>query len=313
MIGSALVGAANVGPTSPHRELTSPRQKRFDFVGGLFLLPYLVLLFLFGLGPAIYSMVIALIGIRGTTPFASSFAKVFADFRFLPALVNVGIYLIIWLPIMVVGVLIFALMLHQRRGRFSGAMRLIYFLPGAVTGSASVLLWYCMLDPSLSPFGAALKAIGLDSSPKVFQNSNLTIIFALLAFMTGVGQWIIILYGSMQNISGEILEAAAIDGSGPLRTAIAVKLPLVSKYVLYMLVLSLANGVQLFVEPQLIYSITQSVGSPNWSVNQFGYLLAFQDGNFAAAAVVALILLVICVVAGLFMVFRTDFFSTEVT
>jgi len=290
----------------------SGRRRGYDLTGGVFLLPYLVLLLLFGLGPALYSIGVAFVGIRGTTPFATSFVRVLQDFRFLPALTNVTIYLLIWLPIMVVGVVGLALLLHQRRGRFSGAMRLVYFLPGAVTGSASVLLWYCMLDPSLSPFGPALRALGFSSGTQVFHNANLTAIFALLAFTTGVGQWVIILYGAMQNISDEVLEAAAIDGSGPFRTALSIKLPLVSKYVLYMLMLSLANGVQLFVEPQLIYSITQSVGSPSWSLNQFGYTLAFQDGDFSSAAVVAIILLIICLVAGLFMVFRTDFFSTEV-
>lgn len=308
----AASAAAPVGPPDTADPPPRRRRAKYDLTGSLFMLPYVVLLLLFGLGPTIYSIAISLVGVKGQTPFGSSYVKMLADFRFWPAVANVGIYLAIWLPIMVGGVMLLALLLHQRRGRFSGLMRLAYFLPGAVTGSAAVMLWYCMLEPSFSPFGPALRAMGFESGTSVFQNQNLTIIFALIAFTTGVGQWIIIMYGAMQNIPDEILEAAQIDGSGPIRTALQVKLPLVSKYVVYMVVLSLANGVQLFVEPQLIYAITRSAGSPWWSLNQFGYSLAFQNSDFGSAAAVSIVLLVVCVAAGLFMVFRTDFFATEV-
>lgn len=316
MTSTTRTGAAAAAPVrsvaAPSQSPPRRRRATYDLTGSLFLLPYVILLILFGLGPTIYSIVISLVGVKGQTPFGSSYVKMLADFRFWPAVANVGIYLAIWLPIMVGGVMLLALLLHQRRGRFSGAMRLAYFLPGAVTGSAAVMLWYCMLEPSFSPFGPALNAMGLESGTDVFQNQNLTVIFALIAFTTGVGQWIIIMYGAMQNIPDDVLEAAQIDGSGPIRTALQVKLPLVSKYIVYMVVLSLANGVQLFVEPQLIYAITRSAGSPWWSLNQFGYSLAFQNADFGSAAAVSIVLLLVCVGAGLFMVFKTDFFATEV-
>lgn len=287
------------------------RKPKYDAAGMVFVAPYLLLLLAFGIGPALYSILLSFVDGQTGGIGGANYAKVLADFRFWPAVGNVLLYLAIWLPIMVFGVLLFALLLHHRPSRLGGAMRLLYFLPGAVTGSASVLLWYCMLEPSLSPFRSALNAMGLETGSQVFQNRNLAIIFALIAFTTGVGQWIIIMYGALQNIPEELSESAAIDGAGPLRTALQIKLPMVSKYVLYMVILSLANGLQLFVEPQLIYNITKSAGSPWWSLNQLGYAEAFQRGDFGASAVISLALLVICVLAGLLMIFKTDFFSTE--
>ncbi|GIG63458.1 sugar ABC transporter permease [Longispora fulva] len=289
-------------------------RRRFDRTGTLFVLPYVVLLFVFGLGPAAYSIYQSFVDDRtGTGDVGlSNYQFVLGDFRFWPAVSHVAIYLGIWLPVMVVGVLVFALLLHERASRFSGAMRLLFFLPGAVTGSASILLWYCMLEPSLSPFAPALKAMGLESGNEIFQNTHLTVIFALIAFTTGVGQWIVIMYGALQNISADVLEAAALDGAGAIRTALQIKLPQISKYVLYMVILCLANGLQLFVEPQLIYGITHTAGSPWWSLNQFGYALAFQNGDFGSAAVISLLLLVLSTGAALVLILRTDFFQTEV-
>ncbi|MEV5486088.1 MULTISPECIES: carbohydrate ABC transporter permease [Streptomyces] len=293
----------------------APRRRRSDAHGWWFLAPYLVLLLVFGLLPtgyAIYdSFVVDNAASAGSGLGTGNYQNVFADFRFLPALTHVGIFLLLWLPPMVIGVLFFALLLHDRVSRVTGAMRLVYFLPGAVTGSASVLLWYCMLQPSLSPFAPMLKAMGLTGDAEVFQSGNLTLIFAIMAFTTGVGQWIVIMYGALQNIPDEVLEAAALDGCGPVRRALLIKLPMVTKYVLYMVILSFAAGVQIFVEPQLIYQITRSAGSPWWSLNQFGYTLAFQSGDFGGAATVSVILLAISTLAALLLIFRTDFFSTE--
>jgi multiple sugar transport system permease protein len=293
--------------------VATTRRRGGHAVGWLFLAPYVLLLLGFGIGPAAYAVYESFVDSHdgGSSFGASNYVRIFADFRFWPAVGNVAMFLLIWLPVMVLGVLILALLLHERASRFTGAMRLIFFLPAAVTGSASMLLWYCMLEPSLSPFGPALRAMGLDSGAKMFQTSHLAIIFAIIAFTTGAGQWVVIMYGALQNIPGEVMEAAAVDGSGPLRTAIQIKLPLVSKYVLYMVILSMAAGLQMFVEPQLIYAITRSAGSPWWSLNQFGYALAFQNGDFGGAAAVSLILLVLSTLAALVLIFRTNFFSTE--
>jgi multiple sugar transport system permease protein len=129
--------------------------------------------------------------------------------------------------------------------------------------------------------------------------------------MTGVGNWIVIMFGALQSVPHEILEAARIDGAGPLRISLLIKLPLVSKYVVYMVILSFAFALQIFVEPQLFYTITQA-GSTSWSLNQLGYTFGFSQGDFGLAATVSLILLMLSSVGALWLVFRTNFFQTEV-
>lgn len=309
---SVAPAAAHDVPEAPERDVVALRGPRA--AGLAFVVPYLVLLVLFGLGPAGYAVFESfMVGdpMGGRAAGVDNYSRLLDDFRFWPAMANVGIFLAIWLPVMVVGVLVLALMLHQRTDRFSGAMRTAYFLPGAVTGSAAVMLWYFMLEPSLSPFGPALRAMGYNTGTDVFAGGNLPVIFAVMAFTTGVGQWIVIMYGALQNIPDDVLEAAQLDGAGALRTALQVKLPLVRKYVLYMVILSFASGIQLFVEPQLIYGVTKSAGSPWWSVNQLGYVVAFQNGDFGGAAAISLMLLVLSLIGSWVVIVRTDLFSTE--
>ncbi|MCZ9880967.1 carbohydrate ABC transporter permease [Arthrobacter sp. B2a2-09] len=277
-----------------------------------FTAPYALLLLAFGVAPAVYAIYESFTSAKNPGSLGlDSYAMVLHDFRFWPAIGNVALFMVIWIPVMVCGTILLALLLHERVGRLSSTMRLIFFLPGAVTGSAAVLLWYFMLDPQVSPFAPALHAMGLHNSIDVFTSSHLAPIFALVAFITGVGQWIVVMFGALQGIPEELIESAKLDGAGPFGTALLIKLPLIRKYVIYMMILAFAAALQIFVEPSLFYSITQS-GSAWWSLNQLGFAFAFGQGDFAQAATVSVILLVLSAAAALFLVFRTDFFKTEV-
>ena len=44
---------------------------------------------------------------------------------------------------------------------------------------------------------------------------NLPYIFAMIAFWTGAGGWIVVMYGALNTIPHDLEEAARIDGAGP--------------------------------------------------------------------------------------------------
>ena len=48
------------------------------------------------------------------------------------------------------------------------------------------------------------------------------------------------------------MEAARVDGAGPITTAVVHPDPAVRKWISYMVVISLAAGTQLFVEPRVL-------------------------------------------------------------
>ena len=305
-----------LGSSADPRGTSRPRKRtggRRDLASSLFVAPYVLLLLAFGIGPTFYALYESLVDERtegGGLGF-QNYGRLFEDFRFWPSVAHVATFMGIWLPIMVVGVVVLALLLHEKQSKFSGAMRLIFFLPAAVTGSASVILWYFMLTPELSPFGPALNSMGFETGSDVFVSGNLPWVFAVIAFTTGAGQWIIIMFGALQNVPDDLMESARLDGCGPLRIALWIKLPLVSKYVWYMVIMSISVGLQIFVEPHLIYSVTNTAGSPWWSPNQLSYEYAFTDGDFGGAAAISVILLLVATMAAVVLIVFTDFFESE--
>jgi len=294
---------------------TRPRRSRRAGHAYLLVLPYAVLLLLVGILPALYALLTSFFDLeKAGTPFRGLFhyQTAFSDFRFTAALGHVLAFLGLWLPAMLVGVPGIALLLHVRPSRFTEAMRLVYYLPSAVTGSASVLVWIFMFTPQLSPFGPLLKLLGFSSVSSVLATPNLPLAFALMAFVAYSGYWVVVVYGALQGISPEVLEAAVVDGCTAWQLALRVKLPLITRYLTLMLILSFAGGFQLFVEPQVIYSASlSSLSNPAWSLSQLAYSFAFQMANFSASAALSIGLLVVSLSVALFVIYRTDFYRTD--
>jgi multiple sugar transport system permease protein len=198
----------------------------------------------------------------------------------------------------------------MRRGWIASVLRTIYFIPGAVTGPALVLLAIFMFDPNISPFRVVLQSMGYELINDVIIPTHLPVLFTLIGFFSGSGSWIAIFYGAYEGVSNEVMEAATIDGCNAWQKAWYIKIPLIQPYIMYMLILVLAGNVQLFAEPQLIGAAGGNVPNP-WSPNQLGYYFAFTLGNFGASAAVSLIMLLIGLAASYVVVQWTGIFRIE--
>nr|BFE59750.1 sugar ABC transporter permease [Dactylosporangium thailandense] len=277
-----------------------------------FVVPYTVLAAVFGVFPALYAVFLAFTDGEGGFAGAGNFVKVFGDFRFLPAVGHVAAFLLTWLVALIVLVTFLAIVVHAIRVRWlSRALRLVFYLPGAVAGASSVLLWLFVLDPTASPVAGLLRLAGFTSFNQVIAPGNLPPIFAVIAFWTGAGGWIVIMYGALNNISPDMIEAARIDGASTLQIAWRIQLPLLRKWISYMGIMSLAAGTQLFVEPQLLSQASNAVVPNDYSLNQLAYLYAFQQNDFNAAAAVALLLLIIALALSAVFVTRGGLFERD--
>ncbi len=134
--------------------------------GYAFVSLYVVLLACFGAVPAGYVLWLSLTRPGAKWAGLSNFFKTGRDYRFLPAFEHIAIYLVIWLVVLVVLVLFLALMLHGGVRRTVPFFRFLFYLPGALAGSASVLVWLFMLDPPLSPWRFIESVFHLSTLPQ---------------------------------------------------------------------------------------------------------------------------------------------------
>lgn len=277
-----------------------------------FVLPYLPFLLLFGLVPMGYALKLAFTNDKGRWAGFGNFSKTFGDYRFKPAFEHILVYTTVWLSALVLLVVGLTLLLHTRANRVSATFRFLFYMPGALAGASSVLLWLFMLDPAVSPASFLLHhVLGSHLFVESIAPAHLPFIFAVIAFWTGAGGWIVVMYGALNTIPSDLEDAARIDGAGPLTIALRLKLPLIRKWIAYMLILSFATGTQLFVEPQLVNEASLGMVPDTWSSNQLAYQIAFRYGDFNLAAAISVDLLVIGLAGAILVVTRSGLFRRD--
>ena len=277
-----------------------------------FVLPYLPFLIVFGIAPTVYALELAFTNVDGSWAGFDNFTRTYDDFRFIPAFKHILVYTVVWLGALMVFVVGLALLLHGRANRVSATYRFLFYIPGALAGAAAVVIWLFMLDPTVSPGAFLLRdLLGADIFAQSIAPGNLPYIFAMIAFWTGAGGWIVVMYGALNTIPPDLEEAARIDGAGPFTIAFRLKLPLIRKWIAYMLILSFALGTQLFVEPEIVQHASFGLVPDTWSANQLAYQLAFRYADFNGAAAIAVDLLMIGLLGAVVIVTRSGLFRAE--
>jgi multiple sugar transport system permease protein len=282
------------------------------FAAYVFSSGYVLLLLVFGVLPMVYALYLSFTK-SGQFVGLDNYVKAVGDFRFLPAVQHVAAFLVIWVVTLTVLVTLLALIVHAVRVRWlSTTTRFLFFIPGAFAGAASVMLWLFLLNPSVSPVSFVLKWFGYTNFVQAIDLNNLPLIFTVIAFWTGAGAWIIIMYAALHNISNEIMEAARCDGASAIKTAWYIQLPLIRKWIAYMAVISVAVGTQLFAEPKILAQASRNQIPKHYSLNQLAYVTAFgPQADFNSSAAISMMLLVVAAGLAAFFVFRGGLFDRD--
>ncbi|WP_418758063.1 carbohydrate ABC transporter permease [Gemmiger sp.] len=137
-----------------------------------------------------------------------------------------------------VNVLAFAIALLLTRGmRGTNAFRTIFFLPNLIGGIVLVYIWQILLNGILTNLGKPLLA--LDATYGFWG-------LIILMCWQQIGYMMIIYIAGLQNVPGDLLEAAAIDGATGAQALFKVKLPMVMPSITICSFLTLTNSFKLF-------------------------------------------------------------------
>ena len=176
---------------------------------------------------------------------------------------------------MVLGLLI-ALALN-RKVRGGGVARAAVFSPFVLSGVGVGLLWVFIFDPTTGLLAALLRNVGL-ASPQWFNNPTLSLVMVVIVYVwKNMGYAAVIYLAGLQAVPKDLLEAAALDGAGRLRTFRSIVVPLLSPTTFFLLVTSILNSLQAF---DLIRIMTP-LGRGTTTLIYEAYLQAFGGYNRA--------------------------------
>jgi len=183
-----------------------------------------------------------------------------------------------------------AIILNELR-HVRGYFRLLVYLPVMMPPAAAAFLWKWFYDPGDGLFNTVLRDAPADASQ--WLQSTHTAMLSLVFFSTWInmGSGTLIYLASLQNIPGELYEAAELEGAGLFRKIWHITIPQTRLILSLLLMLQIVATMQVFLEPFIL-----SGGGPQGKTTTVVYLIyeyAFHFNNYGSAAALGLILLVI--------------------
>ena len=165
----------------------------------------------------------------------SNYTKIFSDSTFGHAFWYTAAFTIV--SVVLINVLAFAVaLLLTRKIRGTNVFRTVFFMPNLIGGIILGYIWQLLLNGILLQFGRTLTY----SSTYGFWG------LVILICWQQVGYMMIIYIAGIQNVPGELVEAAKIDGASPVQILKNVTLPMVMPSITVCTFLTLTNSFKLF-------------------------------------------------------------------
>lgn len=176
--------------------------------------------------------------------------------------------------------------------------RTLLIWPYAVAPAVAGALWVFMFDPTLGLITYALSSLGIDWNHKLSGTQAMTLVVIAAAWKQVAYNFLFFLAG-MQAIPRSLIEAAAIDGAGPVRRFWTIVFPLISPTTFFLLVL---NIVYAFFETfGIIHAVTQG-GPANateilvYKVYNDGFIGLDLGGSAAQSVILMIIVITLTVI-----------------
>ncbi|AKU18970.1 carbohydrate ABC transporter permease [Luteipulveratus mongoliensis] len=278
------------------RAARSTERRREAITGILFVLPTVVIFGIFKFLPILGAGAMSLTDyqLNGDYTFvgADNYSRILQDDAFWQSLKVTGLYVVIFVPLIVVVSLAGAVLLHQMQ-RYTGLFRSLLFVPYLCSFVLAGIVWTWIFATD-GPLNAALGGLGFGSVPFI-SGSQLLVLgsLAMVSVWKGFGYSMLIFLAGLKALPAEVHEAARIDGAGAWRTFWHITLPLLRPITLFVLIIETIVGFQVF---DTIYVMTG--GGPNRASHSLIYFLydegfKFFDFGYAAAAGVVLFVIVL--------------------
>jgi multiple sugar transport system permease protein len=230
-----------------------------------------------------------------------NYQNALSDPIFHRAIQNSLYYAVVWVPLtMAVGLFLAVLVNQKLRGRTF--FRAAFYFPAIASSAAITILWIFLAAPD-GFFNGVRGALGLNPIFQLFgfspnqdwigdAKTALNSVILLNAWTTS-GTFMLFYLASLQTISNEIYEAAAIDGAGAWQSFWRITFPLLKPGHYFVATVAVIGALQLFDQAVIAGGSDGSPANALMTVVLFLYNQAFTKFDFDYAAAVGIILFVI--------------------
>lgn len=233
----------------------------------------------------------------------SNYLRIFRDPTFWQAWRNTLKFTVLALVVGYAIPFVVAIVLNELR-HARGYLRALVYLPVMLTPASALLLFAYFYNPQYGLFDDILHILHLPTSQWVFQPGNGFISTAMVSVVIAstwmnMGSATLIYLAALQNIPGELYEAAELEGAGILRRIRHVTIPQTRLILTLLLMLQVVATMQMFIESFVLTNGGGGVGDNTQSVVMLIYQYAFAmsgASNYNSASALGVVLMLVLAV-----------------
>lgn len=273
---------------------------RIDKVAFAFIAPAFLFYTLFIIVPTVSSVYYSFTSWDGISPRVrfiglANYREIFTSARFGNALKNTVI-LTLFISILENAFALGLALIVDNVRWLKNLFRSAFYIPVLISGIVSGFIWKIMYNYNFGAINSLLSSMGLENFKQDWLgNTHLALLMVgVVLVWKGAGYYMIIYLASLQSVSTDIIEAAEIDGAGPLQKFRNITLPLISGAFTINFTLSLINGLKVFDQISVMTD-----GGPGFTTETLVYLLykvGFNEGRQGFGTAVGIVLLFIIII-----------------
>ena len=245
----------------------------------------------------------------GTTSWAGwqNYLRIFHDPTFWQAWRNTLEFTVLALIIGYAVPFFVAILLNELR-HARGYLRVLVYLPVMLPPASALLLFAYFYDPSYGLFNHVLQAVHLPTSqwvqsPGTRYPTAAMVSVVVAATWMNMGGATLIYLAALQNIPGELYEAAEIDGAGLVKRIRHITIPQTRLILSMLLMLQVVATMQMFVEAFILTnggSGTTTISVVNL-IYQYAFALSGSSNYNSASALGVILMLVLAAFSGAYL------------
>lgn len=282
---------------APTRHSTAPGWRRRERRSGYgFVTPQTVGLLVFTLLPFVAAIALAFTSWNGfgvpEWVGLANFGDQLADPLLRRAILNTVLIAAVTVPIGLGIAIVIAVLLQNVR--FKSFYMVMIFTPVVTSSVAVALIWQQLLRQD-GPISQTIATVFRIAPPDWLGNPRITLLaVCLVTVWSSLGLNVVIFQAGLQNLSPSVLEAATIDGAGPVRRLFSIILPLLSPTIFFQSVVAFISSLKTF---DLVFILVSNAGPDNATrtIVFHIYDLGFRRSQFGLASAASVILLVLTV------------------
>lgn len=267
------------------------RRLRDTLTGWLFVGPATIIVLGLSIFPAAWALLLSFQKWDGFSEAkfvgVDNYTKLATDSDFFDSVIHTAIYTALFVPMSVLAGLFLAVALN-RRIRFVGFYRTAIFVPFVASAASTGILSTYLFNPQFGLANTVLRAVGLPEQKWLEDPAQAMVVIAIMSLWGQAAFTTVIYLAALQDVPGELIEAARLDGANPWQTFWSVVWPQLAPVTVFTTVWQVIGSIQLF---DLVFTSTR--GGPLDSTKTIVYFLyeeAFKSLKFGYGSAVAYVL-----------------------